>query len=146
MTLPGVQHRATELAEPPAPRKTATPVMPQILVPRGGRFVGLVTFQGDVVVEGEIEGEVHGSGRLELEGSAAVRGDVVVDEICIAGSLEGNVRALHRIEVRAGATVRGTLEAPYLVIADGCRVDGRCIMRIEEREAELDPARASSLV
>jgi cytoskeletal protein CcmA (bactofilin family) len=134
VTPPGVKHRVTELAKASATRTPADPAAPEALVPSGGRFEGLVTFQGDVVVAGEVAGEVHGAGRLEVSESAHIHGDIVVEEILIAGTVDGDVRASRCIAVRAGATVRGTLEAPYMVMDDGCAVEARCIMRIEGRE------------
>jgi cytoskeletal protein CcmA (bactofilin family) len=120
-------------------RPSAEPVQslaaaaPTVLVPRGGRFVGVVAFYGSAEIEGEVEGPIRATGVLRLGGSAIVRGAVEVDELIVAGLVEGDVRARCRVKLESGATVRGTLVSPVLAMADGAVVEGECRLHGESR-------------
>lgn len=58
------------------------------------RIEGRLTYHGDVVVEGKVEGELELTGRLELRGSGAVVGKVRVSRLRVeeGATLEGQVR------------------------------------------------------
>lgn len=98
-----------------------------VVVGRGQRFDGLLTFSGSARVEGEFRGEVVSSGTLLLGEEADVRARIEVDELVVAGRLEGDATARRRIELLPTARVRGQLQAPRVALADGCLVRGRCL-------------------
>jgi cytoskeletal protein CcmA (bactofilin family) len=102
-----------------------------MLVPRGGRFVGVVAFYGSAEIDGEVEGPIRAAGVLRLGNSAIVRGTVEVDELIVGGLVEGDVHARCRVELESGATVRGTLVSPILAMADGAVVEGECRLQGE---------------
>jgi hypothetical protein len=58
------------------------------------RIEGRLTFDGDVVVEGQVEGELRLTGLLDLRGKGAVVGDVRVSRLSVeeGATLHGNVR------------------------------------------------------
>jgi hypothetical protein len=60
----------------------------------GDRIEGQLTFDGDVVVEGQVEGELRLTGLLDLRGSGAVVGNVRVSRLTVedGATLHGNVR------------------------------------------------------
>jgi cytoskeletal protein CcmA (bactofilin family) len=104
-----------------------TPPEIQDLVPTGGSFSGLMSFDGEIRVDGTLEGRVRARGSLRLGPASEVRADIEVDELIVEGSLEGDVRARTRIVIGPTARVRGQLETPRLVVADGCQIEARCI-------------------
>ena len=99
-----------------------------VVVGRGDRFEGLLTFRGDARVDGELRGAILAEGRLEIGAPAHVEARIEADELVIAGLVEGDLSARQRIEVLAGARVRGELRAPRIALQDGCQVEGRCEM------------------
>lgn len=103
------------------PDRTASTV-----IQRGARFDGLLTFQGDVRVEGRLDGEVVAEGRLEVGAEGEVRARVEVDELHLLGTLEGDVWARQRAELGPGARLVGTLRTPRPVLAAGATLEGRC--------------------
>jgi Domain of Unknown Function (DUF1080)/Polymer-forming cytoskeletal len=58
------------------------------------RIEGSLTFHGDVVVEGKVEGELRLTGLLALRGSGAVLGNVRVSRLTVeeGATLHGNIR------------------------------------------------------
>lgn len=98
-----------------------------VVVERGQRFEGFLTFRGSARIDGELRGQVVSRGTLLLGEAADVRANIEVDEVVIGGCLEGDVTARCRIQLLATARVRGRLQAPLLALADGCLVRGRCL-------------------
>ena len=92
----------------------------------GAAFEGVFSFQGNVRIEGRLQGQIVAGGRLFLGEHGQIRAHVEVDELIIAGHLEGEVSARTRIELRETARVCGVLRTPRLVLFEGCLLDGRC--------------------
>ncbi len=96
------------------------------LLGRDATFEGVLSFRGQVRIEGRVKGDVLAQGTLRIEPGGSVEGRVEVDELIVSGVLHGEVVARRRVELRATARVRGTVRTPALALADGCLLDGRC--------------------
>ncbi|HVS09736.1 MAG TPA: polymer-forming cytoskeletal protein [Planctomycetota bacterium] len=92
----------------------------------GTEFEGLLTFRGELRVEGVLAGEVTAQGRLVIAPGARVRARVSVDELVLGGEFQGDVDARQRVELLATGRLAGTVHAPRLCVQDGARLDGRC--------------------
>ena len=101
----------------------------------GARVRGRVHGDGNLVVEGHIEGELAIRGDLTIADGASVTCEVVqAHGVTIGGSLEGDVAATGAVCLAAGARVRGNLRGPTITIEDGARYSGRL-----ECEFDLPP-------
>jgi len=109
---------------------------------RGGTLVikGEVRTSTDLVVEGRIEGSIHGDGLAVTIGpGATVVGDVLARDITVSGRVEGQLVASEVIDIRAEADVSGRLISDRLIINDGARVNGH--VEPQHLEAALRVAR-----
>jgi cytoskeletal protein CcmA (bactofilin family) len=101
----------------------------------GARVRGRVHGDGNLVVEGHIEGELAIRGDLTIAGGGSVTCDTLeAHAVTIAGTLEGNVSAAGAVRISGGAQVRGNLRGPTVSIEDGARYSGRL-----ENEFDLPP-------
>jgi cytoskeletal protein CcmA (bactofilin family) len=101
----------------------------------GARVRGRIHGDGDLLIEGQIEGDVAVRGDLTIaEGASVSSESVEAHAISIAGSLEAEVTASGPIRLEASAQVRGTLRGSAVAIADGARFSGRV-----DCEFELPP-------
>lgn len=91
----------------------------------GARIRGRVAGDGDLRVEGEIEGPVTLRGDLVVDERASVTGDVEAASVVVGGTLVGDVAAQGSVAVRAGARVQGTLRGEAVSIEEGASVSGR---------------------
>ena len=117
-----------------------------VVISATAAFEGLLTFRGDVRVDGEVRGEILCHGTLWLGVSSVVRAVVEGDELIIAGDFEGEASARRRIELLPTARVRGMIRAPLVALAEGCVLDGQCQTRSldEVSEGSLDEASGSA--
>jgi cytoskeletal protein CcmA (bactofilin family) len=109
-----------------ASSRTAPADAGPVVVPRQGRFEGLLTFRGRAQIDGELRGEVLCRGTLRLGPDAIVQGNIEADELIIGGRLLGNATARDRIELCGTARVEGAIRAPRVALADGCLLEGTC--------------------
>jgi cytoskeletal protein CcmA (bactofilin family) len=92
----------------------------------GARIRGRVHGEGDLVIEGHVEGELAIRGDLTIAESASVTSEAVeAHAVTIAGSFEGDVSASGPVRVAMGARVRGNLRGTAVSIEDGAHYSGR---------------------
>jgi cytoskeletal protein CcmA (bactofilin family) len=92
----------------------------------GARIRGRIHGEGNLVVEGHVEGDVAIRGDLAIAEGASVASETVeAQTVTIAGALEGDVEATGPVRISAGARVRGNLRGSAVSIEDGARFSGR---------------------
>ncbi len=89
------------------------------------RVVGRVTGDGDLVVEGHVEGEISVRGDLTINAGGSVVSNVDAHAVVVSGSLEGDVNASGPVAVRSGARVRGDLHGTEVTLEEGAQFAGR---------------------
>ena len=101
----------------------------------GARVRGKVTGEGNLVVEGRVEGELAIRGDLTIAEGATVTSEAIeAHSVTIGGALEGDVAASGTVRIEAGARVRGNLRGTSVSIEDGAGFTGRL-----DCEFELPP-------
>jgi cytoskeletal protein CcmA (bactofilin family) len=91
----------------------------------GARVVGRVTGDGNLVVEGRVEGEIVVRGDVTIDSGGSVASNVEAHTVFVAGTLEGDVNASGAVAVRAGAKVRGDLRGTEVTLEEGAEFAGR---------------------
>jgi cytoskeletal protein CcmA (bactofilin family) len=120
-------------AEPPAPdreRERASGAAPPTgtLVGPSARFVGEITGDEDVAVQGRVEGNIDVTRRVTVAPSGEVEGDVHARSVVVGGRVRGQIRADERAELLASAAVHGNVQAPKVIIAEGAQLQGNVAM------------------
>lgn len=88
------------------------------------RIVGDLVSEGDVQVDGMIEGDIRARS-LTLSEGAVVKGQVEADEMHIRGTVEGQISGGH-VELGRTARVTGDVVHEVLSIEAGAFIDGHC--------------------
>ena len=91
----------------------------------GARVVGRVTGDGDLIVEGQVEGEIAVRGNVTIDPGASVVSNVEAHSVEVSGSIEGDVHATGLVAVHAGARVRGDLHGSEVTLDEGAQFTGR---------------------
>jgi len=131
-------------------RGGATPaasVVPSIVVlgPRDS-LVGTLTVDGDVRIEGTLDGEVSATGEVNVHSTGTARARISARDIVVNGAAEGTADARELVTLGEGASFLGELNAARLRVDDGATVNGTITMtlsgdapparRMEEHESE----------
>ncbi|HEY8491686.1 MAG TPA: polymer-forming cytoskeletal protein [Dehalococcoidia bacterium] len=145
---PAPEPRAARPPAPVPPAVAATPaVTPETvtLVSKGARWEGKLSSEGDIRVEGALNGEIETDGTVFLAEQAKVRGTINARNVLIAGEVEGEIFCKERLEVLPGGSARGQINTNLVVIHEGAFVDSRFKMVRSETgtrpELQGSPAR-----
>lgn len=99
--------------------------MSMTVIAKGVTLEGKYHGQGDVTVEGEVQGSLETSGSFTLGSEARVQGDVLAAQASIAGSVVGNVRTTGALELKSTARIEGDITAAAISIESGAKLSGR---------------------
>ena len=91
--------------------------------------------QGNIIVEGMVEGSLKTNGNLEVGDKAKITADVEAKEAKIGGEISGNVKIKGFLEITATAKIFGDIEASALSIERGSIFNGKCAMTAGSSEA-----------
>jgi len=100
----------------------------------GCLFEGNLTIpEGLTRIDGEVIGNIKGSGGLIIGDSGSVKGDLSVENVVVYGNVNGNIRA-RSLEIRASGRVDGDIQVQELMVEKGAIYNGKCSMVVEGSE------------
>jgi cytoskeletal protein CcmA (bactofilin family) len=140
--------RPTLNPEPAAPSSSPRPAGPEAsVIGNGVSIKGDIHGDGEVVIQGRLEGELKIQGTVSIGPDGHSKGRVVADEVVLDGTIEGEVEAGQRLVISASGVLNGGMHCPRLVVEEGGRLQGRCHMSAQpegapaqERERPLLPS------
>ncbi len=98
-----------------------------------GNFHG----DGNIVIEGEVEGSVKTNNHLLVGDKAVITADIQAKDARIGGRVSGNITVAGYLEVNASARIKGDLSAGQLSIEKGAIINGHCRMGKDEGTAAV---------
>jgi cytoskeletal protein CcmA (bactofilin family) len=103
---------------------------------------GSVRGQGELWIAGEVEGPVEIEGRVVIEPTGVVRGEVRGRAVVVAGVLEGDATAIELVRLEPGARMVGDARAERVSAAAGALLKGR--IRTAQDRAQLERMRRTA--
>jgi cytoskeletal protein CcmA (bactofilin family) len=91
-------------------------------------LVGKLTFDGDVKVAGNVEGEIKASGDVSVDDGGTVKANIEGVNISVRGNLTGNVTAKGKLSVGGAGAVHGDVKVGRLSVEDGGTLNGNVSM------------------
>jgi len=128
--------RDSEATPTETPRPAAERGRPVTRIAAGTRIEGKVAGAADLVVEGEVEGEIAIEATATVAPQGRVVGRIVAHVVQVAGTVEGDVEARERVELQPTARLTGDVAAAKVVIAEGAFLKGSVEMRGRPAPAE----------
>jgi cytoskeletal protein CcmA (bactofilin family) len=98
-----------------------------VLGPRDS-LVGKLTTEGDVRVQGTLEGELSAGGDVSIEDKAMVKANVEGRNVSVRGDLEGDLVVKDRLLLAGSGSVMGNVRVRRLAIEDGATLNGNVNM------------------
>lgn len=94
----------------------------------GVKVEGDFNSQGNVLIEGVVEGSLKTERDLRVGEKASINADVNAANAVIAGEVRGNMTVTERLELEPTARISGDVRTKILVVASGAEVNGRISM------------------
>lgn len=87
---------------------------------------GALTSSEDLLISGQVEGEITATNHGVVIGSQAkIRADIQARSVTVHGHVVGRITAGERLEIGASGSVDGDVTAPRLAVAEGGMIQGR---------------------
>jgi cytoskeletal protein CcmA (bactofilin family) len=93
----------------------------------------------DVLVEGNVEGQIRVTRDLRVAPGGMVKATVEAQSLIVSGEIVGDCQATARVEIQATGRLTGNIRAPKIVIAEGAMFRGNSDMsgRKDERKDKV---------
>jgi cytoskeletal protein CcmA (bactofilin family) len=132
----------THSAPTPTPERRPQPtaagsVISTTHIAPGAKITGQVNGTSDLVVDGELEGQVRLESSVTIGTEGRVQGDIVAKSVRIGGRVVGNVQGLEKVEILPTGRLEGDVAAPRVVLAEGAFFKGKV-----EMTGKGDPGKA----
>lgn len=125
----------SQAAPPPAP--------PPSILSADMRIVGDISSQGEIQVDGTVEGDVRAKTVLIGE-SADIKGEVLAEQVLIHGRVNGQIKS-RVVHLARTAHVVGDILHESMSIENGAFLEGHCKRMTEPRAIPAPPAAAEAL-
>ncbi len=90
--------------------------------------------QGNIIVEGIVEGSIKTGNSLYVGDKAKVTANIEAKDARIGGEIVGNVKVKGHLEIAANARIMGDIEAASLAVSRGAILNGNCSMVAEKEQ------------
>src|SRR5438045_5135957 len=98
---------------------------------------GEITGDEDIVVEGNVEGQIRISRDLRVGANGVVKATVEAQSIIVSGELIGDCQAAVRVEIQSTGRLTGNIRAPKIVIAEGALFRGNSDMSARKDDKKV---------
>lgn len=113
-----------------------------------GTVVGInVKLQGqlkdtqDIVVHGQVDGEVASEKNVTVSETATVKGPVAATIVTVGGTVRGSIEAREKLEILPSGKVYGSITTKELTIRPGALFNGRSSMTGKAVESQAKKER-----
>lgn len=98
------------------------------IIGQGTKLTGDLSSNGDIRIDGAIEGQIKVSQRLVIGNTGKVLGNIESEFATVAGHIKGNVVVKQVLELKPSAKIDGDIIAGKVIIEAGAQFNGRCTM------------------
>lgn len=97
-------------------------------IAKGTVVRGKVESQGDMRVDGKIEGTINCKGKIIMGSESTIDSNIEVGEMNINGKFTGDIDAKQQIKIGELGRVKGNLTTPILEVANGAILNSKITM------------------
>ncbi len=98
------------------------------LINKGTSIEGQIKSDGDIRIDGTLQGMVHSKSKVVIGNSGAVSGNILCKSADIHGKVEGTIEVKDTLYLKSTAHIEGDIIVSKLVIESGAVFNGKCNM------------------
>ncbi len=98
------------------------------LIGAGTSMKGDITSNGDLRIDGTLEGNIHCSAKVVIGANGVVRGDINGQQADIMGKVTGTIKVKDLLQLKGGSQTNGNIQASKLQIEPAANFNGECHM------------------
>jgi cytoskeletal protein CcmA (bactofilin family) len=93
---------------------------------------GDFTGEGDVIVEGIVNGNLKTDKFLRVGENAQINAEIEANDAFIAGIVNGNIKIKNKLEITSTAKIKGDIETSLISVESGASINGKCQVTTEK--------------
>jgi cytoskeletal protein CcmA (bactofilin family) len=97
------------------------------------RIIGNIDSDGDIRMDGVLEGKLNCKGRVVVGPEARIKGVIYARNAEIFGNVEGEITVIDLLTLKASAVITGDLIMGKFSVEPGARFTGNCKMSGSEK-------------
>ena len=94
----------------------------------GSKIIGTIIADGDIRIDGTVEGELQCAGKVVIGEKGLVKGTVSCQNSEIMGSLDGKIINSQTLALRATGKIKGEVQTQTLIVEPNAQFNGSCQM------------------
>jgi cytoskeletal protein CcmA (bactofilin family) len=98
------------------------------LIAAGTTLKGDITSNGDIRIDGTLQGNMHCTAKVIIGANGVVEGDISGQQADIMGKVHGTIKVKELLQLKGGSVVSGNLYAGKLQIEPSANFNGQCHM------------------
>ena len=98
------------------------------LIGAGTSLKGDITSNGDIRIDGTLDGNIHCTAKVVIGANGIVTGDVNGQQADIMGKVTGSIKVKDLLQLKGGCVITGNLQAAKLQIEPTANFNGECHM------------------
>lgn len=101
--------------------------LPNMIGP-GTKIVGNIETNGDIRIDGAIEGDIQSKGKVVVGPNGEVKGEIKCVNCEVSGKVDGKVLVSELLSLKASSNISGDIKTGKLTIEPGALFTGTCNM------------------
>jgi cytoskeletal protein CcmA (bactofilin family) len=95
----------------------------------GTEITGDIVSNSNLLIEGEINGNISCSGKVQIGTTGKIKGNLVCANADVEGALDGELTIENLLILRSTARIKGDIQTLKLNIEEGAFFEGNCVMK-----------------
>ncbi|MFM9911600.1 MAG: polymer-forming cytoskeletal protein [Chitinophagaceae bacterium] len=98
------------------------------LIAAGTILKGDITSNGDIRIDGTLQGNIHCTAKVVIGANGVVEGDIAGQQADIMGKVKGTIKAKELLQLKGSCEISGNIHAGKLQIEPTANFNGQCHM------------------
>lgn len=106
-------------------------------IAQGTIVTGVLTVEGNIRLDGTVEGNISCKGKIVVGPQGKVKGDIICEAAILHGMLQGDIRVAEALVMKSGCIMNGDVYTCKLEIEPQARFNGTCNTTEKNEPAEV---------